>query len=171
MQFAEDEAWDNKRAADETGGAKVRNPAIDDDAGVEHKRLMFHCLAGKTDIRDNERELVAIAAHGQHHAEIGEGGVYNQPYYPLRRFGLEAQHFRGCKQIGKNKPEQESERRRRKSAQGNSLQQPINQDDDQSGQQTDEQTWHGTILQFARNERADRAAERDKKHPQQIDRE
>ena len=151
MQFAEDEARDNERAADETGRAKVRDPAFNDHAGVEDERLMFHCLASKTDVRNNEGKFVPITAHGQHHAEICESGVHDQTNHPLRRFRLKAQHFRCRKQIGKNKTEQESKRRRGKSAQRNSLQQPINQDNDQSGEQTDEQTWHGATLQFARN--------------------
>src|SRR5205085_9585640 len=93
LQFAEDETRDNERSADEAGGPKVSYPPVDDHVTVEDKRLTFHCLASKTDIRNDEREFVAIAPHRQHHAEIGESGVNNEADNPLRRFRLEAQHF------------------------------------------------------------------------------
>ena len=56
--------------AEKSGGAKIGDAAIDDDVGVDDQRFVLGGLARETDIRNDEREFIAIAAHRQHHSEI-----------------------------------------------------------------------------------------------------
>ena len=78
---------------------------------------MLGCFAGEADVGNDERKLVAVAAHRQHHAEISEGGVNNQARGPLRRFRLIVQNIRGHQQVREEQAEQQAKRRRGKCAQ------------------------------------------------------
>jgi hypothetical protein len=69
-------------------------------------------LTREADVRNDERELVAVAPHRQHHAEITEGAVDGESHRPLRRLGLIAQDFGSDQEIREKQAEQETECRR-----------------------------------------------------------
>src|SRR6476659_10530847 len=75
LKFSQDESRDDQRPAQETAPDQVGDPTVDDDGGIDDERLVLGGLPRETHIRNNEGELVAVAAHGEHHPEIAERAV------------------------------------------------------------------------------------------------
>src|SRR5207248_328569 len=92
LQFAQNKARDDERAAQKSCRAKIGNAAIDDDVCIYDDRLALRRLARETDIRNDEREFIAVAPHRQHHPEITEGAIDDEPRRPLGRLALVAQN-------------------------------------------------------------------------------
>src|SRR4051794_1784967 len=63
LQFAKHKARHDKRPAQETGLAKIRDAPIDNDVRIDNDRLLLRRLAAETHVWNDQRELVAIAAH------------------------------------------------------------------------------------------------------------
>ena len=117
LQLAEDEARHNQRPAEKPRRAKIGDATVDDHIRVNNQRLALRRLPRETDVRNDEREFVAAAAHRQHHAEISKGAINNQPQGPLRRFALVTENLRGHEQIREQQAEKQTESGGRKKAQ------------------------------------------------------
>src|SRR5712691_9468822 len=61
LQLAQDKSRHDQRATEKTGCAKLGDASIDNDVGIENKRLVLSGFTGETDIWDDERKLIAIA--------------------------------------------------------------------------------------------------------------
>jgi hypothetical protein len=121
LQFTENKARNDQRAAEKAGCAKIRDAAIDDNVCVDYKRLVLCRLACEPHIGNDERELIPIAAHREHHAEVAEGAINHEPRRPLHQLRLKAQHL-GChQQVCEEEPEQQTERGGGKRAQRESF--------------------------------------------------
>ena len=89
LQFAENKSRHNQRPAEKTGRAKIGDAAIDNHIGVDDERLALRRFAGEADIRNDEGEFIAAAAHGQHHAEISESGNKQSAARPIASFRID----------------------------------------------------------------------------------
>jgi len=168
LQFAEDETRHNKRTTEKASRAKIGDPSIDDDVGVDDERLMLGGLAGKTDIRNDEGKFITVAPHCEHGAEVAKRAVDHQSHDPLRLVGLVTQNLRSEEQVGEKKAEEQSEGRGGKGAQGETFEEPIDENENQPENQTDNQAGDGVVLRLSGDKRTNRSAKGEEEHPQKI---
>ena len=102
LQFRQNKARHDQRTTKKTSGTQFPDASVDDGAGIHHQRFVFQYFAGKANVGYNEREFISITSHRQHHSEIGEDDINNQPDRPLRRLRLESQNLRTIKQTRKD---------------------------------------------------------------------
>ena len=105
LQLIQNKSRHNQRATEKSSSAKICDATINDDIGINDERLMLGRLTGEAHVRDDEREFVATAPHGQHHAEITKDCVNDELDRPLHRFRLITQNLRSHQQVSENQTE------------------------------------------------------------------
>src|SRR4029079_2173486 len=122
----------------------------------------------KTDIRNDEGKFITVAPHCEHGAEVAKRAVDHQSHDPLRLVGLVTQNLRSEEQVGEKKAEEQSEGRGGKSAQGETFEEPIDENENQPENQTDNQAGDGVVLRLSGDKRTNRSAKGEEEHPQKI---
>ncbi len=129
---------------------------------------MLGRLAREPDVGNNHGKLVSITPHREHHAEITEGAINQEPHGPLRSLRLIAQHVRGDQEVREEEPEQKTECRGRKCAKGKSFEETIREDDQQAEDKAAQNARQRALLDLGGNEPADRRAKSHKQDAQEI---
>ena len=88
LELIQNKSRNNQGPAKKARRAQISDTPVNDDVRVNHERLVLSRFAGEAHIRDDEREFVTTAAHREHHAEITENRVNDQPDLPLGCFRL-----------------------------------------------------------------------------------
>src|SRR5581483_6415549 len=122
LKLLEHEARHDDQAFEKVGLNQVRDASVNNDAGVQQQEIVGLVLRGKADVGDDEREILLVAAHGQHDADVAEAqkeGKTNQP-----AGGLFRHIFKEAGVVDEERDDgaqQQAESGGRKSAQGKTL--------------------------------------------------
>ena len=139
LQFAEHKARHDDDALDKIGLDQVGDPAVDDDAGVEHEEVLRPILRRETDVGNDEREILLVAAHREDDADVAEAEEQTQPDQPAGRLVRGVEQTRAIDHHRDERAQHHGERDGGKGAEGEALHQFIERDqhaaEDQPGDQ------------------------------------
>ena len=133
-------------------------------SGLDLNGLALGRFAREPHIGNDQRELVAVASHGEHHPKVTERAINDEARRPLDGVALVTENVGGQEQTGEEQTKQKAEGGGGKCAQGKTLQKSVDQDDDQGEDHRDQNAWDWTALSFQRHHAADGRAKRDEKH-------
>ena len=158
LQFAQNKTRHDQRATEKSGRTKVGNSSIDDHVGVDDQRFMLGRLASEAHIGNDERELVPVAPHREHHPEVTKSAVNNSTDRPLNRFRLIARICEALRRFAKRRPSispkvADENARRENPFKSRSTRTTIS-----PSKNTYEQTWDRLFEQFRGNQGANHSA-------------
>ena len=72
LNFFEHEPRHDNQALQKMGFNQISDATVNDDAGIEQQQIVCLALLAKTHVRNDEREILLVAAHGENDADIAE---------------------------------------------------------------------------------------------------
>src|ERR1035437_11039093 len=82
LQLLQNKARHHDQALDKVGFDQVSNAPINNDTGIQQQEVVRFVLRRESDIGDDEREVLLVAAHRQHDANIAEAEKQAQANQP-----------------------------------------------------------------------------------------
>ena len=169
LEFLQHKARRDQRAAQKPRRADRLHPAVDDDIRVHQQRGFLHGLAREAHVGDQDAEFVAVAADGQHHAQVAEGRVDEQAQEPLALDRQVGEDVGGAQQRGSDQPEQQAQRGAGKQAQRQPLEQPVRQHEAEAEHQRRRHPEAQRAEALFADHGTDHGRGDDEKQPQQVD--
>ena len=107
-------------------------PAVENDMRVDDQRRVLHGGAAEADVGDDEREFVAVAADGEHHAEVAERRIDDEADDPLDLRSRAGEEPRGEQELGEDEADEQPEGGRGKDAQRDAVHETVRQHHDEA---------------------------------------
>ena len=118
---------------------QVRDAPVNDDAGVEQQEVVRLVARGEAHVRDDQREILLVAAHGEDHADVAEAEENRETQEPAGFLVGEDEQLRVVHHRGDDGAEREAECRRRERAQGEALEHFVHGDEETAEAKADGQ--------------------------------
>src|SRR5437764_53400 len=108
LQFSKDKARHDQGPAEKPGGTEVGDPAINNNIGVDDEGLALSRFAREPHVRNDQRELVPVASHGEHHPKVTERAINDEARRPLDGVALVTENVGGQEQTGEEQTKQKA---------------------------------------------------------------
>ena len=146
LQFQQHEARHDDQAFDEMRLNQVGDASVNDDAGVEQQKVVRLVLRREADVGDDERKILLVAAHGQHHADVAEAQEQAEPD-ELARFAVGVSKQAGMVHQQRDQPaEQQPERRGGKRAERKAFQHFVHGNEQSAEAEADDHAKDAAVL-------------------------
>ena len=86
LEFSEHKTRHDDQAFEEMGLNQIGDAPINDDAGIEQQQVVRLVLRREPDERNDEREILLVAAHGEDDADVAETEEQAEPDEPAGFF-------------------------------------------------------------------------------------
>ena len=147
LEFFQDKARDDDDAFEEIGFDEVGDAAIDDDTGIEQEKIVGFILFCEPNVRDDEREIFLVAAHGKDDADVTEAqeeAEANEPAGGFVRFEFE--ETGAVDEQGDDAAQKQAEGGGGECAKGKALEHFIDGDHDPAKAEADNHANQGAII-------------------------
>src|ERR1035437_6547010 len=146
LEFVQHEAGDDGQAFNEFRLDEVGDPAINDHARVEQQQILRFVLRHEPDIRNDERKIFLVAAHGQNHADVTEAQEQAETDEPVDIVGGIHKQAGAVNEHRHTHAEQQAERRGGKSAERKSFEHFIHGDEQAAEAKADHHAENAAVL-------------------------
>ena len=139
LQFLEHKPRHDDDAFDKIRFDQISDAAVNDGAGVEEQEVVRFVARRKADVRDDERKILLVAAHGQHDADVAERQKQTQPHEQARAVIHLFEQTGAVNEQGHHRAEQQPESRGGKRAQRKALEHFVHRDHQPAEAEPDDQ--------------------------------